>query len=474
MCYTEIKQADDDCCAAGVTVVTHETEFGARVKRAIEWIYQSYNRAKPHVKQGYDREVRHPEQTRQLLDCLGAPDRAAYNIAVTGSKGKGTHAILLAALLQQAGWRVGLFTSPHLVDYLERIRVDGQIISEQAFLDAIAAVQSCVDLEDLPLDRYHGPVGLVAATAATWFRTARTDLNVYELGRGARHDDVNQIVHQGAIITPVFLEHAAQLGPTLKDVCWEKAGIVTVDTGWVVSSRQGPLMTEAITVACCNRPAEYLGATFDAHVVADGDHRVVIVNTNRGETRVAITATASIFADNIAVAVRAAERAWQDLAPFTAFPNRFDLRQLRLPGRMEVLRRDPLTILDGTIHRANAIRVRAVLDQWRQDHVNGCVGAVFGLPADKDGEGVIDALADALDVAVFTQSRNPHLRFTAHFADYARSLGLHVIEATDIATAIELGTSHVGSSGILLLLGTQSFIGDVLQDAGIDSTSLWL
>ncbi|MCL6637826.1 MAG: hypothetical protein K6T26_07740, partial [Alicyclobacillus sp.] len=240
---------------------------------AIAWVYQSYNRAKPFLQPGYDRDIRHPEWTRQILDRLGAPDKAVVNVAVTGSKGKGTHAILIASMLQQAGLRTGLFTGPHLVDFMERFRINGHLMPESAFIQYIQLVRSVADTLTLPRDQYLGPVGLLAVVAALWFQEQRTDVNVFELGRGALHDDVNQLVHQGAVLTPVFLEHVHELGPTLADIAREKAGVIQPEVQWVVSHDQSPEVWTAVQERAGDRVAvDQLGRDFSFRVTGQAVH----------------------------------------------------------------------------------------------------------------------------------------------------------------------------------------------------------
>ena len=176
---------------------------------AVRYIFSTYVKSAPHRPPGLDRDVRQPWHTRQLLDGLGAPDRLLRTIKVTGSKGKGSTARMIAGLLQVHGYRVGLFSSPHLVDFTERIRVDGKAISEPEFMEILAAVRPLADrlAADFAPREYFGPVGLVAVVACLYFARRSTDVNVFELGRGARYDDVNQMAGEWAVLTPVLWEH---------------------------------------------------------------------------------------------------------------------------------------------------------------------------------------------------------------------------------------------------------------------------
>ncbi len=442
------------------------------VTEAIHWIYSSYNRAKPALRPGYDREVRHPEWTGRLLQALGNPDYCGYNVAVTGSKGKGSHAILLAGILQQLGFRVGLFTSPHLVDFLERIRVDGQAISDHDFVRYLNQVAACAEQLHVPDGQYLGPVGLLAVAAALWFRDCATDVNVFELGRGARHDDVNQIRHQGAVMSPVFLEHARQLGPTLRDVAWEKAGVVTEDTEWLCCHTQSAIVEQTF--------ADILPARVEIRLHARDFGQAVQVNGTWLEVaypeatyQLRLPNAIGFIRDNALVAFDAARTIWRKLRPTQPMPTVVDLSRLRLPGRLEVVDTAPLTVLDGTIHEQSARFVAEWVSEQRQTGQFSQVGAVLSLPADKDGEGVVRQLANVADWLLFTRAHNPHLVYDGRFLSYAESLQLDAEEEPYPEDALSKAKQRLPGSGLLLLVGTQSFVGDVLRWYGKNPLSIW-
>lgn len=452
-----------------------------QVTTCIEWVYQSYVRAKPFFSSQFDRDVRHPEWTRWILDKLGSPDVHQYNVCVTGSKGKGTHAILLAAILQRMGLRVGLFTSPHLVDFLERMRINGQKIPAASFVERILQIRSIVERIDLPQAHYFGPVGLLAAAAVEWFAREKTDVNIFELGRGALHDDVNQVFHRGAILTPVFLEHAAQLGPTIQEIYEEKVGIVTPQTEWLISHRQSIEMDRVIARSISNSGRkiwwEKLDDDFLIDIHQDAELYLFVHRKKIGCTmQVLLPQHLEPYVENVAVAMGAAHQVWKALRPLEKVPQLVNLRTLRLPGRLDVISEHPLILIDGTIHRSNAQMVSAWLCKYRSLHPQMHFGAIFGLPSDKDGQGVMDTLAEMLDWVIFARAHNQHLQFGEEWIQYAQSKFQEVHIAEDIEQALQvaqnLGFQHAHMG--LCILGTQSFIGDALRYFSVDTEHLWL
>ncbi|MFB5188904.1 bifunctional folylpolyglutamate synthase/dihydrofolate synthase [Alicyclobacillus fastidiosus] len=443
------------------------------VTKAIEWIFESYTRVPPAKRVGFDRDVRHPEWTRWLLDAVGRPDESAYNVAVTGSKGKGAHAILLAAILQAAGLRVGLFTSPHLVDFLERLRVNGMAVSNEDFVRLAKGVRETTKEIPLPADQYLGPVGLVAVMASIWFREQKTDVNVFELGRGAMYDDVNRVRHQGALVTPIFAEHLDKLGPEWSDVVREKLGVVTEDTTWTVSYEQDAVVERMMEEYFSTRHQTWrlLGRDFTYEVVCGtGGVCSVQVTSAKGETlRASMGVNLAPFAGNVAVALTAAGQVLKSL-DMGGQTLDVSLAHLAFPGRLQVISKRPTCLVDGTIHAVNA---RFVVDWLLRAKPSGKVTAVLSLPDDKDALGVVETLAPHVDGMVFTTCSNPHLRYTRDLVALAKEHVQSVQWEPDVEVAVQRAQASAKPEDTILFLGTQSFVGDVLRIFEVPTKSLW-
>jgi dihydrofolate synthase/folylpolyglutamate synthase len=457
---------------------------------AIALAYASYNHAKPYIGSGPDREVRHPEWTGRLLAHIGHPDWAGYNVAVTGSKGKGSHAILLAAILERLGYRVGLFTGPHLIDFMERFRVNGVVMPEPEFIQWMQLVYEQAEKLPLPQHHYLGPVGLLAVVASLWFRERATDVNIFECGRGALHDDVNQVRHAGALLTPVFLEHQRELGPTLADVAREKAGVLTPDTRWLVGHRQSPAVSAVLADAV--RGTEVEVAWLDHHFQAQvrtlpnaGATCLDVVLQDGRSYRVWLPSFPEFLARNAAVALLAALRIWRERPPVAGkatatvqrshdgFPEEIDLRDVRLPGRMDVIVDQPLTLVDGTIHAQTATHVARWAESARRSGRVRRFGMVMGIPSDKDGKGVLGALKSIVDWVILTRASNPHLQFDDRWLEAAVDMGIDVVSIPDVDSAVAAARSRITDRDGLLLLGTQSFVADVMRIYGADTRCIW-
>ncbi len=412
-------------------------------------IYRLYN-GRRHP--GPDQLVRHPEWTRRLLEALGRPDDACPAIMVTGSKGKGSTAFYLASVLEAHGLNVGFFSSPHLVDNLERIRFNRRAISADQFLEAYAAIKPALDrlTAAIPHDQYLGPVGVFAALAAWHFRRHGADVAVYETGRGALFDDVAEVHHEGAIITRLLLEHRRELGPTLADVAWHKAGVVRSETRWMVAPHDPHLLP-------------WLGAS-GAEWVGDALRIGRAVPAGRGDIEFTLAlrpdgavhharlpAVPAFAAANAHQALLAAHR-W--LGPrFSLAVAVAALRQARFPGRGDLLPTTPPILLDGAVRRESA---RAVAEAVAARFGGQRLASIVGVPADKDWAGVARVLAP-LGPLVFVAAKNPRLHFPEEphrefpGSRWADSLGTAWHWVVD---------TH---PDLVLALGTQSLVADVLE-----------
>ena len=380
---------------------------------------------------------------------------------MTGSKGKGSTARLLAGMLQREGYRVGLFTSPHLIDFTERIRVDGRAIEEAEFtaiLESLRGALEAVEQSFLPAE-YFGPVGIMAVVACLHFAQKRTDVNVIELGRGARYDDVNQVAAEWAVVTPVQWEHSEQLGPDIASIAYNKAGAIMPGLRGVTVGRQEPLPLAILRAEAEARrvPALCFGSSFSVERVAPGTDGTVFDARigDRLYERLRTPLLGRNQADNIAVALATAT-AFTGRAPEeTAL--RAHLADLTFPGRCQLLDRRPAVLIDGAINRDSAANVREVAAALRRSPVV----AVVAVPRDKDYRGAIGELAAVADELILTRARNPHLCFPDDAAAFAA--GLRPTRAIpDFAAAAACAERAAGRDGLVLVAGTQSMVAEAL------------
>lgn len=419
---------------------------------AFNAIYHSFNQNGRFLTDDRDR---HPEYTRQLLNALDAPDDPASNIMVTGSKGKGSTAYFIARLLESKTARVGLFTSPELLDGLERIRLNGRKISPENFLWAFSRLKPHLEaiLPQLQDRHYIGPVGLYAVLAALWFRHEKVGWAVWETGRGARFDDVAQVKHVAAIITTVLAEHVRELGGDISSIAWHKAGVISADTTRVVL---GNLSDQAIgavrqqiqrlgTRPQVIRASDYVAVHSE---VADAYGTTFGLSFRDGRRWDSLRLPAlGPLAENLAWAIAVVESLAGRLDETSV---RHIAKTAHWPGRGEIVSRAPYVLLDAAVQ---PVSLAGVLKRQPRFDV-----AVLSIPDGKDRVGMVELVGDYADTVILTDCSNPRLVY--HLDDQADRSKVVVIRPVQQALQVALTRS---SGDRVLLAGTISFVADVYR-----------
>jgi dihydrofolate synthase / folylpolyglutamate synthase len=392
------------------------------------------------------------ERIEAMLDAIGRPEQAFAIAQVGGTNGKGSISAMLAAVLQAAGRRVGLYTSPHLAHYRERIRVDGRPISESDFVDGVDALGTLITRLDLTVFEAG------TALALDHFCRARVDVAVLEVGLGGRLDATTVGKPRVVVLGPIDYDHQHELGDTLTLIATEKAAIIR--SGVAFSAQQDPEAEAVITrrAAETGVPLSLVGR--DLRVTPLGftleAQRLHLEGPDWRIPDVACGLLGVYQPGNALLAAAAGRELGADEAAIRA-----GLRGARWPGRFQIFRRDPLVVLDGAHNPAGA---RALAASLRAYFPGRLVTFVIGVLADKDAGGILAALGPLAARVILTASANPRaaapetLRalFPADArVDIARSP--HEALATAIAE---------DPRGIVCVAGSLSLIGDVLAAAG--------
>lgn len=443
---------------------------------AAAFIYRSYNKAKPHLDGRFpDAVVRaaHPAWTRCILDALGAPDQAFPSVLVVGSKGKGSTAVMIAALLQAAGRRVGLFTSPHLVSLTERIRVNGRAIPPSDFLHLLEEITPAVECLErtLPEDRYVSPISLLLAVACLHFRAQAVDVAVLECGRGGPCDPTHAVPHPWVVMTEMMAEHVTELGPTLAAVAEHKAGVIQAGVKAVFCGSNSRIVARIV-----RRRARREGASTFLHGVDFGAAELAMSRSGvrgriwihgRAFGLVALGMLGAFQMQNAALAVQAVDQIAGPLHPRLV---QSALSAIRVPGRCQVIGDRPVVLIDGSIHRKSAGHLKEIVN---------LVGArpvvsVVAVPLEKDYRGVLDTLAPISDVLITTEVPGSGFVFPREQAViHARRRGRGVRHVSSVVEALDEAVARAGPTGFVLAVGTQVFLGAVFRALRMDVGQPW-
>ena len=364
---------------------------------------------------------------------------------------------MISSILAHLGFKVGLFSSPHLVHFNERIRINGKAITDEDFIRLSNRVLEPVrSIQDhLPSDQYIGPIGINLAIAVLYFKENGTDINVIECGRGGQFDDTNILHNEYAVITPVMEEHIPNLGPTLADIVSHKIGIVKQDTKAVYISEQIgtlSLIKEKLKKLSVVKKAYYNTDFLANHVsLSPKGTRFNIQTSHASYQNLNLPLLGSFQAVNAATAVKVCEDIINGPIPYE--PLAKCLQSLQWPGRCEVIDHNPTVILDGTINRQSALYLQEVL----QSIGSSKIVTIVGVPADKDYKGVIRVLSEFSSKIIVTKPDISHLIFPEDAGEYAKSLLPSSSETSLLVNAIALAKEEQDADTILIA-GTQTLI----------------
>lgn len=438
---------------------------------AVTYIFRSLRKLRD-VDRGPDELSRDTTPTRRLISDAGLLDAPREYAVVTGSKGKGSTTLMTAKILQHLGHTVGMITSPHLVSYRERIRVNGRAIPVEDFTRILSELAPAIDEIEAGLSemQYFSPQGIFLALALRWFDEQRVNAAVLEVGRGGRFDDIAVVPNRLSLFTPILLEHPHQLGPTLDRIAWHKAGIIKPHS----YAYSVPQPVEVLDILQAEADVE--DAEFAWIMPADMGH---FVRATRTGIRMALTRYGEIDLpmlgryqiDNATLAVQGAGNMHARLPGISHGSEAYvaavksGLGASVWPGRLQKLQSAPDVYIDGAIHADSARSFAASV----QDRLHGTVISVVGVPEDKDYEGVFSALGPLSEMLIVTETaRNISLHFPPPDTalEVARRFCEDVRYAPNLNVALGTALPMAGEDGVVLIAGTLSLVADAIERWG--------
>ena len=390
-----------------------------------------------------------------LLDVLGNPQRSYPVIMIAGTNGKTSTARMVDALLTRFGLRTGRFTSPHLQSVTERIALDGEPISADRYVQTYSDIAAFIDLVDqgsaraggVPLSKFE----ILTAMAYAVFADAPVDVAVVEVGLGGTWDSTNVADAAVAVITPVGIDHTEYLGPTLRQIAANKAGIVKADSVAVVGPQEPDAMNAILrrTVEVDAAVARF-GSEFSVleRSFAVGGQRLTIQGLGGVYEDVFLPLSGEHQATNAALALAAVEAFFGAGAArqLDITPVQDGFAAVASPGRLERVRTSPTILVDAAHNPHGAAALAAALAA--EFSFSRLVG-VLAVLADKDVRGILEALAGSFDEVVVTRNSSPRSLPPAELAQLAEEIFgegvVHVADRMDdaIALAVELAETDV-------------------------------
>ncbi|MDQ6882607.1 MAG: bifunctional folylpolyglutamate synthase/dihydrofolate synthase [Candidatus Dormibacteraeota bacterium] len=400
------------------------------------------------------------ERTRALLAELGNPEELFQGVLVAGTNGKGSVCAMLAAILQEAGYRVGFMPKPHLVSYTERIQVNQRPIAEDDFAALLTSLQPVIDrvaLQQGPPTEFE----ILTAAALHYFARAGIDLLVCEVGLGGRLDSTNVLDLGVEVITNIALDHTQYLGTTLEAIAGEKAGILKPQS-IAITGAQPPALGVIEGVAATQKiPLLRLGQEIQVVATDRGWAGVVATITTPAATYkdLRIPLLGVYQADNAALAVAAIDalraRGWE----ISNSELRNGLAHPRWPGRLEVIDRDPIVLVDGAHNPAGLERSLATVRGLAKDRP---LVIVFGAMKDKDLPAML-ALLRATQAPVVFSGIDWHRAATPE--DLADAFGTEAGVARSVREALLVAKERAGPGGLVFVCGSLYLVGEAIAAA---------
>jgi dihydrofolate synthase/folylpolyglutamate synthase len=380
------------------------------------------------------------DRMRRLMTVLGSPQERFGSVHVVGTNGKSSTTRMLAAILRRHGLRAGAYLSPHLASFTERIRVDDADVSPERFAAAVDRARRAAEMVDRTLAEGDRVTQFEALTAAAYdeLAAAGVEVAVVEAGLGGRYDATNVIPSRVQVLTNVGLEHTRWLGPTVADIAAEKLDVVRPGGTLVVGAGLHPDALALAQRTCHERGATLVRAPADpgVPVLAGGGYQ------RRNFALARAAAQAYLGADD-EDAVRAAAAS------------------TLVPGRFELVAREPDTLVDGA-HNPDGIA--ALVETLRGVLDGRCLVAAVSIVDDKDAAGMLRELLPLCAAVVCTQSANPRALPAATLESLCRQLGGPPASVVaDPRAALARAREEAGPGGVALATGSIYLVADVLR-----------
>jgi len=414
----------------------------------------------PHAAANYDLR-----RVEELLARLGNPHLGARSIHIAGTNGKGSTAAMVASALFHSGYTTGLYTSPHLHTWRERIKVNGELVSEGEFVALVERLKP--EVEVVNWKATYGQLTtfeLLTALGFAYFKLKGVDFQVLEVGMGGKFDATNVISPEVCIITSISLDHTEVLGSSLAEVAGEKAGIIKSGS-IVVTSPQPDEVARVIKETCLSRGAGLVRVGSDVtwqSLGFDSNRQSLKVKGRLNNYELSVPLLGRYQLENAAVAVAALEVLAEKGFRISRDSIINGLAEVNWPGRFQILSHHPLLVVDGAHNPDSARKLKQSLEQY---FAFDQAVLVIGTSSDKDIAGIGSELFSLFDKVIVTRSRHPRAMAPALLeAEFARH-GVETQVVKGIPTALSQALAQAGDRDLICVTGSLFVVAEAIEQA---------
>lgn len=396
------------------------------------------------------------ERIQELLHRLGDPQESLSFIHVAGTNGKGTTCTLLSSVLQQAGYRMGLFTSPYVTEFRERFQINGKMIPQEdlaALFDEILPVVEEMAVEGKVITEFE----VITALALVWFSRERCDMVVLEVGLGGRFDATNVIpCPLLAVICSISLDHTAILGDTIQQIAFEKAGIIKQGGTTVAYPQSDPAAASVLKQAAKERKNQLYFA--DPSMVTCRSSSLSGSALEYRGLMLTLPFLGVHQIKNAATVLRAVEVLREKGIQISdqALQNGFE--KANIPARMEILSHSPVVLLDGGHNPEGAAALAEVIRKYLSGKK---IVAIMGMMADKDIHSALSQIAPLCAQIITLQPENPRSLTSEQLAEIASEFCPQVEAMHDREQAFRKAWDSAGREGAVLICGSFFLAGEM-------------
>ena len=388
----------------------------------------------------------------ELLLNLGNPQNSYKTILIAGTNGKGSTAAMTASILQAAGYKTGLYTSPHLIDVRERIIINKKKISGNDFSQAVAAVKKKINR---PVTYFE----VLTAAALLYFQRRKIDIAVLEVGLGGRLDATNVCNPLVSVITNIGFDHMAYLGNSLTAIAREKAGIIKKHGVCVTAAKQKKVL-EVLENTCRRSKADLYRLGKDIKIKKQENGLVTYQGVCSNLNNLTVPLTGRHQLDNTALALATLEIAGLKGFPADVASIRKGLRNTNWEARLEILYHNPLFVIDGAHNPAG---ISVLCRSLKNDFTCRRVILIFSVLTDKDYRRMLQKIMPLTQKIILTQLQSERAVPVANLNEYVKKMGYKAIITKNVAEAIRRAFDLAGKNDMICAAGSLYLAGELKQ-----------
>lgn len=397
------------------------------------------------------------DNMKRLLELLGNPQEKLNIIHVAGTNGKGSTCSFISTILVECGYKVGLYTSPYLETFTERIRINNENIPEEKVANIISLIKEKIDIMIKEGYEYPTEFEIVTAMAFYYYFIENTDYVVLEVGLGGRYDATNVIDKSlVSVITSISLDHTGILGDTLEKIAYEKAGIIK-ENGTVFVYNQTDIVKNVIKEVCNKKNAKYIEVDFDDVIIKKSDInyqsfdykkykdiKINLIGEHQIKNSILALNVVEFILDNVNLDII-----------------KKGIEKTKWAGRIEKLSKSPLFIIDGAHNEDGAKSLQKVLDKNLKDKN---MTLIIGMLEDKDIDTVLEILIPYFNKVITTTPNNPRAISCDKLKDKVYKYNKNVTQVKEIEKAVEYALENSKKDDVIICAGSLYMIGEVRKE----------